>query len=135
MCTFFVANAYFQIKTDETRIGPGSDEFHELETKEESTYETAKLLRKELLQEVRRKVEVFMEKINNKIRDYSFITLPEMPPLEDRLGIESRAPIDRLNRLINIMTDQAKQLSEWREKTVELLTLALVDEVRICRRY
>ena len=133
MCTFFVANAYFQIKTDETRVKSDSDEFHELETKEESTYETAKVLRKELLQEVRRKVEVFMDRINNKSRGQSFITLPEMPPVEERAGIESRAPIDRLNKLINLMRDQAKQLSEWREKTVELLSLALVDEVRIAR--
>lgn len=42
--------------------------------------------------------------------------------------IESRAYIDRLNGLINVMQRQAKQLGDWREKTVNLLLMPLVDE-------
>ncbi len=129
MCTFFVANAYFQIKTDEKRTKQESNEFRDLERKEESMYERAKILRKELLQETRNRAEAPMGKINNKARDESFVSLPGMPPLEDRAGIESRALIDRLNNMIYILRGQAKQLNEWREKTIKLLVLPLVDEV------
>ena len=131
MCTFFVANAYFQIKSNETQIRPDSDEFHELERREESTYEKAKVLRKELLQESRKKAEAVMEKIINKAKDESFVAFPVLPSLEDQAGIESRAPIDRLNSLITVIRGQGKQLSEWREKTVKLLSMPLVDEVCI----
>ena len=129
MCTFFVANAYFQIKSDETRIKPQSNDFYELEQKEESTYEAAKLLRKELLQESRKKAETSMEKINLKVADQSVAVFPSLPPLEDRIGIESRAMIDRMNDLLKVMQDQKKQLIQWREKAIKLLVLPLVDEV------
>ena len=129
MCTFFVANAYYQIKIDEIKTKPESDEFHELERKEVSTYERAKFLRKELLQEIRKRAEAVIERINKKARDQSFVVLPRMPPLEERAGIESRTLIDRLNNLITVMKGQAQQLDEWRKKTMKLLTLPLVDEV------
>ncbi|KAL6716342.1 hypothetical protein ACLMJK_005908 [Lecanora helva] len=127
-CTFFVANAYFQIKTDETQTKPESDEYLRLEKEEEFAYERAKVLRKELLHEVGRKVETLVEKVNKKSKDRSFTTLPAVPPLEDRNGIESRVLIDRFNNLIQLMQDQAKQISKWREKTVELLVMPLVDK-------
>ena len=134
MCTFFVANAYFQIKSDQTRTTPDSDEFIELERKEELTYERAKVLRKELLQEVRKKAEIAIRKISDKIRDKSLVALPQLSPFEHRAGIESRTPIERLNDLIYKMHTQAKQLNEWREKTMKLLILPLIDEVRNLRK-
>ena len=129
MCTFFIASACFQIKTDETKTKPISEEFKKLEQEEELMYERAKIIRKELLQESRKKAEAVMEKISSKIRFGTLVVLPEMPALEDRAGIESRAPLDRLNILINVLESQGKQLDEWREKTIELLILPLVDEV------
>ena len=39
MCTFFVANAYYQIKTDKARTKADSNEYYELQRKEESTYQ------------------------------------------------------------------------------------------------
>ena len=131
VCTFFVANAYYQIKTDETKIMLESKEFKELEREEESMYERAKILRKELLQESRKKAEVVMDKISSKIRLQTLVVLPKLPTLEDRNGIESRTHIDRLNTLIKVLEVQGKQLEEWREKTIVLLSLPLVDEV--CR--
>lgn len=42
MLLFFTANAYYQIKSDEEETRPGSEEFRELERKEELHYEQAR---------------------------------------------------------------------------------------------
>ena len=128
MCTFFVANAYYQIKTDNKKTKPDSDEFHELQRREELGYERAKILRKELLQEAHNKAETLMCKVGEKFQTKSFISIPEISPLENRGGIESRAIFERLDNLIAVMRNQATQISEWRAKTISLLLLTLVDE-------
>jgi E3 ubiquitin-protein ligase SHPRH len=53
MAVFFRANAYFQIKSNEEFTKPESPEFESLEKLETEGYETAKKLRREILQEVR----------------------------------------------------------------------------------
>lgn len=128
MCTFFVANAYYQMKTDETRTKPDSSEFFELQRKEESTYERAKMLRKELLREAHNKAENLMSKVNEKVNAKSLVDIPEISPLKNRGGIESRTIFERLEHMIVIMQNQATQINEWRDKTIELLLLTLVDE-------
>lgn len=128
MCTFFVANAYYQMKTDETRTKPDSSEFFELQRKEESTYERAKMLRKELLREAHNKAENLMSRVNEKVNARSLVDIPEISPLKNRGGIESRTIFERLEHMIVIMQDQATQINEWRDKTIELLLLTLVDE-------
>ena len=128
MCTFFVANAYYQIKTDETRTVPGSAEFFELQRKEESTYERAKILRQELLREAHHKAETLMSRVNEKVKAKSTVKIPETSPLKVGGGIESRMVLEKLETMIVIMQNQAAQINEWREKTIELLLLTLVDE-------
>lgn len=128
MCTFFVANAYYQIKTDEMRTKPDSDEFAELQRLEESTYERAKSLRKELLREAHNKAETLMRRIDEKTIAKSLVKIPKISPLENRGGIESRAIFERLENIIAVMRNQATQINEWRDKTIELLLLNLVDE-------
>lgn len=128
MCTFFVANAYYQMKTDETRTKPDSGEFFELQRKEESTYERAKMLRKELLREAHNKAENLMSRVNEKVNAKSLVDIPEISPLKNRGGIESRTIFERLEHMIVIMQNQATQINEWRDKTIELLLLTLVDE-------
>ena len=128
MCTFFVANAYYQIKTDEERTKPESGEFHELQKKEESSYERAKILRKELLQEAHNKAETLMCRVNEKVKAKSLIEIPEISPFRYQGGIESRTIFERLETLITVMRNQATQIKEWRDKTIGLLLLTLVDE-------
>jgi E3 ubiquitin-protein ligase SHPRH len=53
MAIFFCANAYFQIKSDESITKPATLEFETLEKLETDGYEEAKKLRREILQEVR----------------------------------------------------------------------------------
>ena len=128
MCTFFVANAYFQIKTNEKKTKPESVEFHELHRREESVYERAKILRKELLQEAHNKAETLMCRVSDKVKAKSLVYIPETSPLNHQGGIESRIIFERSNSLIATMRNQATKVSEWREKTIELLLLTLVDE-------
>lgn len=49
---FFIASAYFQIKSNEDMTKPDSDDFKRLEKLEIDGYELAKQIRKEILQEV-----------------------------------------------------------------------------------
>ena len=128
MCTFFVANGYFQIKTDETRTKPESDEFFELQRQEELAYEKAKILRKELLREAHNKAETLMNKVNEKVNAKSLVNIPEIPPFNNRGGIESRSPLERLEKMVATMQNQGTQLVSWRDRTIELLLLTLVDE-------
>ena len=128
MCTFFVANAYYQIKTDETRTVCESAEFFELQRKEESSYERAKNLRQELLREAHHKAETLMSKVNESVKAKSLVRIPEISPLKVGGGIESRMVLEKLENMIVIMQNQAAQINEWRNKTIELLLLTLVDE-------
>ena len=128
MCTFFVANAYYQIKTDETRTVPASAEFSELQRKEELTYERAKILRQELLREAHHKAETLMSRVNESVKANSMVKIPEISPLKVGGGIESRKVLEKLENMIVIMQKQAVQIHEWRNKTIELLLLTLVDE-------
>ena len=48
ICIFFIANAYFQIKSNSTLTDPDSEKFRVLERMEEEAYESAKIIRKEL---------------------------------------------------------------------------------------
>ena len=54
MASFFIANAHFQIKSNEEMTKPDSPEFQALEKLETDGYEAAKKLRREILQEVGR---------------------------------------------------------------------------------
>ena len=128
MCTFFVANAYYQIKTDETRTASGSAEFSELQRKEELSYESAKILRQELLREAHHKAETLMSKVNESVKTKSMVIIPKISPLKVGGGIESRMVLEKLDKIIVLMQNQAAQINEWRNKTIELLLLTLVDE-------
>ena len=128
MSTFFVANGYYQIKSDVNQTKPESDDYNELERKEEDLYEKAKALRIELLLEARRKADALINKLNAKVRSQSILALPPMPALENKAGIETRAYVERLNDLMTAMQRQDKQFTEWREETVKLLLMPLVDE-------
>ena len=56
---FYCANGYFSVKSAPAMTEPDSEEFRQLEKMEMDGYETAKAIRKELLQEVRRPVAYF----------------------------------------------------------------------------
>ena len=127
IATFFVANAYYQIKSDEKITLPDSKRFQELENIETDMYEKAKLLRKEMLSETLTKAEGLMTIIKTRAQDQSYVEIPNFRSLSYSGGIESRNLLLRLQDLCEAINQQAEKLDEWREKMIELLTLSLVD--------
>ena len=128
MCTFFVANAYYQIKTNEKVTEPDSEAFKAFQKLEESAYEEAQLIRKEMLVETRTKALSSMCVLGEKAQNHSFVQIPETMPLSGQGGIESRNITINLHGLLAIIDRQGAQLYEWREKITKLLMLPLVDE-------
>ncbi|EOD47563.1 putative snf2 family helicase protein [Neofusicoccum parvum UCRNP2] len=124
ICTFYVASAYYQIKTNEDLTKPDSEEFRELEQLETQFYEKAKVIRKELLQESHSRA----EKVMGKLKAHSKLPLTEIPVLDDRGGIESRRILEKLDGIIDSLNEQGNQLNEWREKAIRILLMPLVDE-------
>ena len=143
MCTFFTANAYYQLKNRELPNTTGdvkspkahappsqplSEHAQELERNEEFFYGMAKSLRKELLLESRKKTDVLITKVKGKAQEQSFIDIPAILPLKTLSGIETRPFYERMRALLASMQRQTTQLLAWRAKATELLTLPLVDE-------
>ena len=126
--TFFVANAYYQIKTNVNLTAENSEQYRELEKRETNMYEKAKMLRKEMLLETHAKAEVLMKTIYRRAKNQDFVRVPSFRPLTYSGGIESRNILVKLEELCDLMNKQAKQLDEWREKMVKLLLLPLVDQ-------
>ncbi|MCJ1350477.1 MAG: hypothetical protein MMC33_000458 [Icmadophila ericetorum] len=125
---FFVANAFYQIKTDENLTKPDSDRSRELEKAETEMYERAKFLRKEILIEADSKALAFMKRVKDKARDQSYVQIPSFTTMTLTGGIESRGVLTQLENLCDWLDRQAEQLDEWREKMNELLSLPLVDQ-------
>ncbi|KAL9099973.1 MAG: hypothetical protein Q9163_004599 [Psora crenata] len=143
MCSFFVANAYYQIKSKEMEavtdggkvqkeetLAPQlrSEHAQELDGKEESFYDMAKLLRRELLLESRKKADMLITKVKAKAQQQSFVYIPPVAPPKDQGGIQARPFFERMERLLVTLQSQATQLLAWRAKAISLLTLPLVDE-------
>lgn len=81
-----------------------------------------------MLSEVRKKVDVVTNRIDDRVKLGSLVTIPETLSLKEYGGIESRRYFERINSLMVILQRQATQFQEWREKTVKLLLQPLVDE-------
>ena len=131
MCTFFVANAYFQIKSNVNLTEPGSAAFKELEKLEESSYELAKLVRQEMLAGALRKADTQMEKVRAKASNREIVQVPNVECINGSGGIESRDILARINDLFAAINAQGEQLDTWRQKLVELVLLPLVDKEEI----
>ncbi|MCJ1471859.1 hypothetical protein MMC13_000500 [Lambiella insularis] len=126
--TFFVANAYFQIKSDEKKTLVDSERFKELEELEIQTYEKAKALREEMLAETQKKADGLMLSIKVKASTQAFTQIPNFSSSSIAGGIESRNVLSKLADLSDMINEQAEIVDEWREKMIELLLLPLVDQ-------
>ena len=127
-CNFFVASAYFLMKTDEDRVVKDSDEFLHLEKEETEYYDQAKLIRKELLNEVHLKADRAMRKIVLKTKEKTWRSLESIPELEAFGGIENRQILEKLDKLSALLDNQASQIEQWRANVIERLCKPLVDE-------
>ncbi|KAI1663023.1 SNF2 family N-terminal domain-containing protein [Daldinia decipiens] len=124
---FFIASGYFQIKSDEKKTVPNSEEFKLLEEKEVSGYDAAKNIRKEILREARAKALSCITRIREKASSQSFTDVPEVE-LPSFQGLESRRVLDNFKVLAGALDDQADLIDEWRETVIQMLIRPLVDE-------
>ncbi|KAI0123117.1 SNF2 family domain-containing protein [Xylariales sp. AK1849] len=124
---FFVASAWYQIKSDEEMTVPDSDEFRRLEKLEVNGYEAAKVVRKEILQEAHVKASSYMTRLQKKAASQSFVNVPEFKSIPNK-GLESRRVLENLEQLGAILDDQANLIDEWRECVIQLLLRPLVDQ-------
>ncbi|KAI0119201.1 SNF2 family N-terminal domain-containing protein [Daldinia grandis] len=124
---FFIASGYFQIKSDEQKTVPNSEEFKLLEEKEVSGYDAAKNIRKEILREARAKALSCITRIREKASSQSFTEVPEIE-LPSFQGLESRRVLDNFKVLAGALDDQADLIDEWREAVIQMLIRPLVDE-------
>ncbi|PMD34610.1 putative SNF2 family helicase/ATPase [Hyaloscypha variabilis F] len=128
MATFFRANAYFQIKSNEDMTKSDTPEFEALEKLETEGYEEAKRLRREILQEIFRRADKLMRTISKRAATQTFVQIPEIPSHPPKGGLESRRIMERLDILAIALDAQANKLDEWREQTIQFLLRPLVDE-------
>ncbi|KAI1410942.1 hypothetical protein F5Y13DRAFT_67951 [Hypoxylon sp. FL1857] len=124
---FFMASAYYELKSDENKTAPDSNEFKALEEKEVSGYATAKNIRKEMLQETHTKVTSCISKLRGKAESQSFTVIPpiELPPFS---GIESGRIVNNFLILEQTLEHQAKAIDQYREAVIQMLIRPLVDE-------
>ncbi|KAI0120076.1 SNF2 family N-terminal domain-containing protein [Nemania sp. FL0031] len=123
---FFIASAFFQIKSDQTLTQPGSEDFRRLEQREVEGYELAKEIRREILQESLSKVAKQIQKIRDRAITQSFVVIPEIQT-PGYIGLESGIIIADLEKLRASLNEQADVIDEWREHVIQLLFRPLVD--------
>ncbi|KAL8843615.1 MAG: hypothetical protein Q9170_000119 [Blastenia crenularia] len=128
MLLFFTANAYYQIKSDEKETKPESAEFQELETLEEEYYEKAKVVRKEILVEARKKADSLINMLHERSREQSFATISKSNPQANRGGIESRSVLEKLEHVNTIINKQSYLITQWRKRVIKLLSIPLLDQ-------
>ncbi|KAF9886202.1 hypothetical protein FE257_011925 [Aspergillus nanangensis] len=128
ICVFFTGNAYYQIKTDPKLTEPDSEEFSATEKREVEAYETAKMIRKELLADISRKAGRYMKTIKEKTESKEFVDIVKMEPHLYNKGLESRRVLDKLENFCEAMNQHAVQYDKWRQIMVELLSQSLIDQ-------
>ncbi|KAI0167265.1 SNF2 family N-terminal domain-containing protein [Pestalotiopsis sp. NC0098] len=124
---FFIASAYFQIKSNEEITQPDSDEFRRLEELEVEGYKNANSIRQEILQETHNKASLYMREISKKAKKQSFVEIPEFTG-PDKSGLESRRHVEEYIHLIGVMDEQANLVDQLREHVIQLLLKPLVDQ-------
>nr|POE48401.1 putative atp-dependent helicase irc20 [Quercus suber] len=128
VCCFFTATSYFQIKDNPLLTTPDTDRFKELEEREVALYESAKVLRREILKDTARKAEKLMMEIRALQTSGSPMIMPPIKYLSWSGGIENRKIVDKSRALFNLIAEQSKLISEWSARMAEYLVKYLVDE-------
>lgn len=128
VCIFFMGNAYFQLKSDELKVLPESEDYHALERRETEAYDEAKAIRSELLSDVLKKANKLITKVKKKADSNGLAGLPSMEAPTDYTGIESRKIFDKLYEFCEAMNVQGEYYKKLRNQMVDLLRQSLIDE-------
>jgi len=121
---FFMANAYFRLKSPEAEE---SESYRELEKEETAAYEKAKSIRGELLAENLRHVNKLITNVRTNLSS-GLTAIPHLQVLEGYGGIESRKIFDKIEDYCEAMNIQAEQFRDLRTKMANFLSQALIDE-------
>lgn len=124
---FFLASAYFELKSDAENVEPDSDKFKSLEEKEVSGYDAAKGIRREILHETRGKALSCIGAVRDKTASHSFVEVPEIKWTSFH-GIESMRVLGTFEVLGESLNRQAELIDEWRESIIQLLVRPLLDD-------
>lgn len=125
ICAFFVATSYYQIKENEALTMKDSDEYKRLEELEQTFYDQAKAIRKEMLQENHASASKAMQKLE---LGNGLTLLPRIPTLEISGGIENRKLLEKMDQISELLDEQAEWIEKWRSKIFDILTKPLVDQ-------
>jgi E3 ubiquitin-protein ligase SHPRH len=98
-------------------------EYKQLESHETQHYDTAKLIRKELLSENKRKAEESMASIHGK----ALVDVPVIHELDFEGGIENIKFMDKFQILRKTVNEQGVLIGYWRQKARDLLLKPLLD--------
>lgn len=128
IAVFFTANGYYQMKSDPKITEPDSEEYRALEKKEEEGYEAAKLIRKEMLSDISRKVEQYLMRIKQMARDKQFVQIPKLKPHIYNSGIEARDLLYKFEDFCEVLNKHAEQYVEWRGIMIKLVSQSLIDQ-------
>ncbi|KAI5272070.1 hypothetical protein E4T47_04677 [Aureobasidium subglaciale] len=126
-CFFFIGTIYFQMKSNTNITEPESEKFKELEELESNYYESAKLIRKEILSEDAAKAEKLMHKVAEEKDDFD-LKPSKLAAIESPGGVENVKIMHKARALAGIMNGQAKLITAWTTKAVDLLLKPLVDK-------
>ncbi|RVX72265.1 hypothetical protein B0A52_04469 [Exophiala mesophila] len=124
VCTFFIANAFFQLKSLQT---PDTKEYFEFERQETQTYEEAKSIRGELLAEVLKSANKLITAVTTRAAE-DRTQIPELLPVKELRGIESRRIVDRIHAFAEEMNKQAAHFRDVQKVMMKFLGQALLDQ-------
>ncbi|QDS67490.1 hypothetical protein FKW77_001194 [Venturia effusa] len=125
VCAFFVATSYYQIKVNDALTEKNSDDYRRLDELEQTFYDQAKTIRKELLQDNHASASKAMKKLQEGT---GLTCLPKVPTLAFSGGIENRKLLEKMDQISELLNEQAGWIDKWRLKIVDILTKRLVDE-------
>ncbi|KAF1929667.1 ATP-dependent DNA helicase [Didymella exigua CBS 183.55] len=124
MCRFFIATAHHQIKNYLETQQPDTEHALREERLETEWYNQAKIIRRELLVDIKNTTQRQMKKVENgKLHQ-----LPSIDDLPDLGGIESRRALDTIDEISDFLNSQSTKIQKWRTKIVDVLLLRLTDD-------
>jgi E3 ubiquitin-protein ligase SHPRH len=122
-CHFFIATTFHQINENDPTMTPEDTE--RTKKLEQDWYQTAKVIRRELLQDIKARAQQQMSKVQSR---KPFHQLSKIDDLPDFGGIESRQVLNTMDNLSDFLNAQGEQIQVWRMKIVDILLLRLTDD-------
>lgn len=128
MCRFFIASAYYQIKTDPKLTEPNSEDYLLLEKLEEENYEAAKLVRLKLLAKTNKQVNKHINVVRVRAEKDKLIRIPQLNMEFQPGGIESQRIMDKMEDFSDALNQHTAEFNKWRDHMVKLILRPLVDD-------